>query len=137
MYWAGERLGKERLKTAYAFKRLLQQNGWEPLGTDFPVEDISPIKTFYAAAIRKDARGWPADGFQIENALTREEALKGMTIWAAKAQFDEDEKGSLEKGKAADFVILNEDIMKTPPEKLLQAQVLKTFVNGEKVYERK
>jgi predicted amidohydrolase YtcJ len=116
---------------------LLQQNGWEPLGTDFPVEDISPIKTFYAAAIRKDARGWPADGFQIENALTREEALKGMTIWAAKAQFDEDEKGSLEKGKAADFVILNEDIMKTPPEKLLQAQVLKTFVNGEKVYERK
>lgn len=137
MYWAGERLGKERLKNAYALKRLMQQNGWEPLGTDFPVEDISPIKTFYAAVVRKDAKGWPADGFQMENALSREEALRGMTIWAAKAQFDDDEKGSLEKGKFADFVILDHDLMKEAPEKLLQVQVLNTFLNGEKVYERK
>ncbi|MBS1621443.1 MAG: amidohydrolase [Bacteroidetes bacterium] len=137
MYWAGDRLGKERLKGAYAFKQLLQQNGWEPLGTDFPVEDISPIKTFYAAVVRKDAKGWPEGGFQMENALTREEALKGMTIWAAKAQFEEKEKGSLEKGKFADFIVLDNDLMTTAPEKLLEVNILKTFVGGEKVFEKK
>lgn len=137
MYWAGDRLGKERLKGAYAYKQLLVQNGWEPLGTDFPVEDIAPLKTFYAAVVRKDAKGWPDGGFQMENALSREEALRGMTIWAAKAQFEENEKGSLEKGKFADFVILDNDLMKEAPEKLLDVKVLKTFVGGEKVYERK
>ncbi|MFZ1313500.1 MAG: amidohydrolase, partial [Chitinophagaceae bacterium] len=109
MYWAGDRLGSERVKGAYAYKQLLQQNGWLPLGTDFPVEDISTFKTFYAAVVRKDAKGWPANGFQPENALTREEALRGMTIWAAKANFEEKEKGSLEEGKFADFVILDTD----------------------------
>jgi len=137
MYWAAERLGSERIKGAYAYKQLLDENGWIPLGTDFPVEDISPLKTFYAAVVRKDAKGWPANGFQMENALTREEALRGMTIWAAKANFEENEKGSLEKGKSADFVILDNDLMKEAPEKLLQVKVLKTFVNGEKVYEVK
>jgi predicted amidohydrolase YtcJ len=125
------------LKGAYAYKQLLVQNGWEPLGTDFPVEDIAPLKTFYAAVVRKDAKGWPDGGFQMENALSREEALRGMTIWAAKAQFEENEKGSLEKGKFADFVILDNDLMKEAPEKLLDVKVLKTFVGGEKVYERK
>ena len=137
MYWAGKRLGSDRVKGAYAYKQLLQQNGWMPLGTDFPVEDISTFKTFYAAVVRKDAKGWPASGYQMENALTREEALKGMTIWAAKANFEEMEKGSLEKGKLADFVILDGDIMKTVPEKLLQVKVLKTFLAGEQVYQRK
>jgi predicted amidohydrolase YtcJ len=137
MYWAGDRLGPERVKGAYAYKQLLEQNGWIPLGTDFPVEDISPFKTFYAAVVRKDAKGWPANGFQMENALTREEALRGMTIWAAKANFEETEKGSLEKGKFADFVILDNDLVKEVPGKLLQVKVLKTFVGGEKVYERK
>ena len=137
MYWAGDRLGTERVKGAYAYKQLLEQNGWIPLGTDFPVEDISPFKTFYAAVVRKDAKGWPANGFQMENALTREETLRGMTIWAAKANFEENEKGSLEKGKFADFVILDNDLMKEVPEKLLQVKVLKTFVGGEKVYEMK
>jgi predicted amidohydrolase YtcJ len=137
MYWAGDRLGPERVKGAYAFKQLLEQNGWIPLGTDFPVEDISPFKTFYAAVVRKDAKGWPANGFQMENALTREEALRGMTIWAARANFEETEKGSLEKGKFADFLILDNDLMKQVPEKLLQVKVLKTFVGGEKVYEQK
>jgi predicted amidohydrolase YtcJ len=137
MYWAGDRLGPVRVKGAYAYKQLLDQNGWIPLGTDFPVEDISPFKTFYAAVVRKDAKGWPADGYQTENALTREEALRGMTIWAAKANFEENEKGSLEKGKLADFVILDGDLMKEAPEKLLQVKVLKTFVGGEKVYERR
>jgi len=137
MYWAGDRLGPERVKGAYAYKQLLQQNGWEPLGTDFPVEDISPFKTFYAAVVRKDAKGWPANGYQMENALTREETIRGMTIWAAKANFEETEKGSLEKGKFADFIILDADLMKEAPEKLLGVKVLKTFVGGEKVYEMK
>ncbi len=137
MYWANARLGKDRVKGAYAYKQLLQQNGWLPLGTDFPVEDISPFKTFYAAVVRKDAKGWPDAGYQMENALTREEALRGMTIWAAKSNFEEQEKGSLEPGKLADFVILDQDIMKAKDADLLQITVLKTFSGGEKVYEKK
>jgi len=136
MYWAGERLGLVRVKGAYAYKQLLDQNGWLPLGTDFPVEDISPFKTFYAAVVRKDAKRCPPNGYQMENALSREETLKGMTIWAAKANFEEKEKGSLEKGKFADFVILDADLMKEAAEKLLSIKVLKTYLNGEKVYEK-
>lgn len=137
MYWAGDRLGKERLKGAYAYKQLLRQNQWIPLGTDFPVEDISPFKTFYAAVVRKDAKNWPADGFQMENALTREEAIRGMTIWAAQSNFEEKEKGSLEKGKMADFVILDMDLLKAPDTVLLKASVIKTYLGGELVYEAK
>jgi predicted amidohydrolase YtcJ len=134
MYWAGDRLGQERVKGAYAFKDLAEQNGWLPLGTDFPVEDISPFKTFYAAVARKDGKGWPANGYQMENALTREQTLKGMTIWAARSNFEETEKGSLEKGKFADFIILDRDLMKIPPEKILETKVVGTYVNGERVY---
>ena len=136
MYWAGDRLGKERVKGAYAYQQLLKQNGWIPLGTDFPVEDISPFKTFYAAVVRKDAKGWPENGFQMENALTREQALRGMTIWAAKSNFEEMEKGSLEAGKFADFIILDRDIMKVPEKELLQASVLETYVGGERVFKK-
>lgn len=134
MYWAGDRLGAERVKGAYAYQQLLQQNGWMPLGTDFPVEDISTFKTFYAAVVRKDAKGWPENGYQTENALTREQALRGMTIWAAKANFEETEKGSLEKGKLADFVILDKDLMKANASELLQISVLMTYLGGERVY---
>ncbi|HTD42503.1 MAG TPA: amidohydrolase [Mucilaginibacter sp.] len=137
MRWAGTRLGEKRLKTAYAYKQLLDQNGWLPLGTDFPVENIKPIYTFYAAVERKDLKGYPEEGFQPENAISRIEALKGMTIWAAKAQFEEKEKGSIEPGKYADFVILDNDIMKVQGSELPNVKVLKTFVNGEKVYEKK
>lgn len=136
MYWAGDRLGKERVKGAYAFKQLLQQNGWIPLGTDFPVEDISPFKTFLAAVVRKDAKGYPGSGFQMENALTREETIRGMTIWAAKANFMENEIGSLEKGKKADFIILDQDLMKVAPEQILDVKVKTTFLGGRKVYEQ-
>lgn len=134
MYWAGDRLGAERLKGAYAYKQLLAENNWMPLGTDFPVEEINPFKTFLAAVVRKDAKGYPAEGFQIENALTREETIKGMTIWAAKANRMEKEVGSLEKGKKADFIILDKDLMKVAPDSILNVKVLKTFVNGERVH---
>jgi len=134
MYWAEERLGKERLKGGYAFKQLLQQNGWLPLGTDFPVEDISPFKTFLAAVARKDAKGFPADGFQKENALSREETLRGMTIWAAKASFLEKEVGSLEAGKKADFILLDKDIMKVAENAILQVKVNATYLGGKKVH---
>jgi len=137
MYWAGQRLGAERLKGAYAYRQLLKQNGWIPLGTDFPVENINPLLTFYAATVREDAKGFPKGGFQMENALSPEEALRGMTIWAAKANFEEEEKGSLEKGKLADFVILDRDILKSTPQNILKTKVLKTYLNGEKVYEAK
>jgi predicted amidohydrolase YtcJ len=134
MYWAGDRLGKEREKGAYAFKWLTEQNGWIPLGTDFPVEDISPFKTFLAAVFRQDAKGYPAAGYQIENALTREQAIRGMTIWAAKSNFEEHEKGSLEKGKFADFIILDRDLMSIKAEEVLSTTVLATYLGGEKVY---
>jgi predicted amidohydrolase YtcJ len=137
MYWADDRLGPDRVKGAYAFKQLMDQNGWIPLGTDFPVEDISPFKTFFAAVIRKDAKGFPANGFQVENALSREQALRGMTIWAARSNFEEKEKGSLEVGKFADFIILDQDLMKISDTDILKASVLSTFVGGEKVFERK
>ena len=134
MYWAGDRLGSERLKGAYAFKWLLEQNGWLPLGTDFPVEDISPFKTFLAAVFRVDAKGYPAGGFQIENALTREQAIRGMTIWAAKADCLEKEIGSLEVGKKADFVILNKDLMEVPAAEVLQVKPEATYASGVKVF---
>lgn len=134
MYWAEERLGKDRIVYAYAYKKLLQQNGLLALGTDFPIENINPIYTFYAAVARKDLSGYPKNGFQMENALTREETLKGMTIWAAMANFEENEKGSLEVGKYADFVILNQDILKVEEPFIINTKVLFTFINGEKVY---
>jgi hypothetical protein len=137
MYWAGDRLGPVRIKNAYALKKLLQTNQWIPLGTDFPVEKINPIYTFYAAVARKDLNQWPKDGFQTENALSREEALKGMTTWAAKGSFEEGQKGSLEKGKFADFIILDKDIMTIPENEIPAVKVLATYSNGIKVYSPK
>lgn len=134
MYWAEERLGPERIKEAYANKDLLHENGWIPLGTDFPVEDISPFKTFLAAVFRQDARGYPKGGFQPENALNRQEAIRGMTIWAAKAAFLDNETGSIEEGKKADFIILDKNLMEIPENQVLETKVIATYSNGEKVY---
>ena len=134
MYWAEERLGNERLKGGYALQQLLQQNGWLPLGTDFPVEDISPFKTFLAAVFRQDAKGFPAAGFQPENALTREQTIRGMTIWAAKAAFLEKELGSLEPGKKADFIILDNDLLQIPQQQVLQTKPIATYLGGNKVF---
>ena len=134
MYWAGERLGAERLKGGYAYKQLLEQNNWLPLGTDFPVEEINPFKTFLAAVARQDSKGFPTGGFQMENALTREQTLRGMTIWAAKANRMEKQVGSLEIGKKADFILLDKDLMKVSTDSVLQVKVLKTYIGGERVY---
>jgi predicted amidohydrolase YtcJ len=134
MYWAAERLGNERMKGAYAYKQLMDQNGWIPLGTDFPVEDISPFKTFLASVGRVDAKGFPEGGFQYENALSREQTIRGMTIWAAKASFLEKEVGSLEAGKKADFIILAQDLMQVPVNKILDTKVVATFSGGKKVF---
>ena len=135
MYWAEDRLGPERIKTAYAYHDLLQQNGWLINGTDFPVEGISPLRTFYAAVARKDLKGWPEGGFQPENGLTREEALRSITIWPARGSFEEDFKGSIETGKAADFVMLDKDIMQVAEKELPTVNVLATYVNGELMYQ--
>ena len=134
MYWADERLGPERIKTAYAFKDLLQQNGYIALGSDFPVEFVNPLYGFHAAVARMDDKGYPEGGFQMENALSREEALRGMTIWAAHANFEDKTRGSIEKGKFADFVILEKDIMKIPLPEIRQVKVVRTVIGGESLY---
>lgn len=136
MPWAISRLGRNRLMRAYAYNDLKNQMGMIPLGTDFPVEDISPINTFYAAVVRKNLLGEPADGFQKENALSREDALRGMTIWAAIANFEEHKKGSLEVGKFADIVMLDRDLMSCEESTIPQTKVLMTIVNGEVVYQK-
>ena len=136
MKWADERLGSKRLNRAYAYKELLDWSGKIALGTDFPVEKVNPLLTFYSAVARKDVDGNPSDGFLKENALTRQEALKGMTIWAAYSNFEDSFKGSIEKGKFADFVILTKDIMKVPEQEITSAEVVATVVNGSIVFQK-
>lgn len=133
MYWAGERLGPEREQGAYAFKTLLDKAGLVALGTDFPVERVNPFHTFYAAVARKDLEHYPEGGYQMKDALSREEALKGMTIWAAYSNFEEGEKGSIEAGKWADFVVLSEDIMTVSEKRIPDLQARAVYLAGEKV----
>ncbi|MFT4752782.1 MAG: putative amidohydrolase YtcJ [Salibacteraceae bacterium] len=136
MYWAEERLGADRIETAYAYKDLLMQNYILALGTDFPIEDISPLKTFYSAVFRMDASGYPEGGFNPENALTPEEALKGITIWNAMSNFEEHVKGSLEVGKKANITMLNIDVLKVRAEDFKNVNVVTTIVDGEIVYQK-
>jgi len=133
MYWAEDRVGSERIKSSYAYKDLLNKYGKIALGTDFPVEKVSPLLTFYAAVARKDLNNYPENGFQMENALSREETLKGMTIWAAFSNFEELEKGSIEIGKFADFIILDKNIMEVDEAEIPYIKINETYVNGEKV----
>ena len=133
MYWAEDRLGPERVQGAYAFKKLLDKVGIVALGTDFPVERVSPFLTFYASVARKDLNQYPEGGFQMKDALSREETLRGMTIWAAYSNFEEDEKGSLEPGKFADFVILSNDIMTMAEEEIPNLKAEQVFLGGKRV----
>lgn len=137
MYWAEDRVGPNRIKGAYAYKTLLNKAGLVALGTDFPVENVNPMYTFYAATARKDLKQFPENGYRKEEGLSREETLKGMTIWAAYSNFEENEKGSIEIGKFADFIILDKDIMTCPEDEIPNIMVLKTYINGEKVFETK
>ena len=134
MYWAEDRLGSSRIKNAYQYQSLLKQNGMLADGSDYPVEDINPLYGFYAAVSRKDQKQFPTNGFQKENALTREQALRAMTIWAAYSNFEENEKGSIEKGKFADFVVLEKDLMQANENNLYSIKVLQTYVAGERVH---
>ena len=134
MYWAGDRLGEDRLKNAYAYQEQLDYAGIVALGTDFPVEKVNPMLTFYAAISRRDLNGYPKEGFQRENRLSRGSALLGMTRWAAYANFEEKQKGSIEIGKVADFVMLDRDIMEVTHRLIPGARVVATFLNGKIVY---
>ena len=130
MYWAEDRVG-DRISGAYAYKTLLKKSGVVALGTDFPVENVNPMHTFYAAVARKDLSQYPESGFQIQDALTREETLKGMTLWAAFANFEEEEKGSIEVGKFADFIITDQDIMTIDVDKIPATKIQSTYINGK------
>ena len=137
MYWLYDRIGKERAKYAYAYKELFEKSKVIAFGTDFPVEDISPIMTFYSATVRKDKDGYPEDGFQTENIINRADALQAMTIFGAYANFEEEEKGSIEFGKDADFIILDNDIIRSSEARIPNTNVVATFINGELVFNRR
>lgn len=134
MYWAEERLGPVRVKGAYAFKDLMNQNGLIAFGSDFPVEAVNPLFGFHSAVARQDAKNYPPGGYQMENAVDRKSALLAMTRWAAYACFEDQLRGSIAPGKQADFVILDRDIMLVPNAQLRQTKVQQTWINGERVY---
>jgi hypothetical protein len=134
MYWAEDRLGESRLAGAYANRALLNQSGRIALGTDFPVEEVNPFLTFYAAVARQDLEAYPEGGYLPENKLSRMEALSGMTLWGAYANFEEDQKGSIEVGKVADFVILDRDIIQISEKRIPKTRIVATFLNGNIVY---
>jgi predicted amidohydrolase YtcJ len=136
MPWAEARLGPVRVQGAYAWRSLLDRGNIVPAGSDFPVESPNPLLGFYAAITRQDRDGQPAGGWHPEQKMTRDEALKAFTIWGAMAGFREAEKGSLEVGKLADLVVLEEDIMTIAPERIPAVSVTMTVVGGAIAYER-
>jgi predicted amidohydrolase YtcJ len=136
MYWAGNRLGPTRLLGAYAWRALLQSGVIIPNGSDFPVEQVNPLISFHASVSRQDENNWPTGGWFAEQRMTRDEALKSMTLWPAIAAFQEGELGSLAPGKLADFVVLDQDIMSVAPERILATRVVATYLGGRPVYER-
>jgi predicted amidohydrolase YtcJ len=137
MYWAGKRLGPERLLGAYAWRSLLNTGVIIPNGSDFPVEYVNPLISFHAAIARQDANDYPVGGWFPDQRMTRDEALKSMTLWPAYSAFQEQELGSLTAGKRADFVVLDQDIMRVAPELVLKTTVLSTWVGGKPVYEQR
>ena len=137
MYWLKDRIGQNRADYAYAYQELLNKSKVIAFGTDFPVEDISPIMTFYSAVHRKDIEGYPESGFQMENSINKLDALSAMTSWGAYANFEEDEKGSIEVGKDADFIILDNDLLTSVENRIPLTNIVATFINGELVFNRR
>jgi len=107
-----------------------------PNGSDGPVENHNPFLGMYCAVTRKDELGLPEGGWHPEEAMTREEALRSFTTWAAWAAFEEDLKGSIEPGKLADFVLIDRDVMTCPADEIKDVQVLQTVLGGETVYQK-
>lgn len=136
MYWAATRLGPSHILGAYAWRSLLETGVIIPNGSDFPVERVNPLYSFHAAVSRQDEHDWPPGGWYPEQRMTRDEALKSMTIWPAYAAFQEQLMGSLTPGKLADFDVLDRDIMVVPASEILGTQVLATYIGGRAVYER-
>ena len=136
MYWAATRLGPSRVLGAYAWRSLLETGVIVPNGSDFPVERVNPLYSFHAAVSRQDDFNWPPGGWFPEQKMTRDEALKSMTIWPAFAAFQEQLMGSLTPGKLADFDVLDRDIMVVPASEILGTQVLATYIGGRAVFER-
>lgn len=137
MRWAEARVGQERVRGAYAWRSLLNTGVVIPNGSDFPVEEVNPLISFHSAVTRQDAKNWPAGGWHPDQAMTRDEALRAMTIWPAYAAFQEKELGSLTPGKYADFVVLDRDIMRVAPTEILGTRVLATYLGGKIVYQMK
>ena len=134
MYWVETRLGPERTRSTYTWRSLINSGSILPAGSDFPVESNNPLWGFYAAITRQDHQGWPEGGWFPEERMTREEALRAFTIWAAYAGFEEELKGSISKGKYADIVVLSKDIMTVPADEILKTEVAMTIVGGEIVH---
>jgi predicted amidohydrolase YtcJ len=135
MRWAETRLGPERIKGAYAWRSLLNTGVIIPDGSDFPVEEVNPLISFHSAVSRQDATNWPQGGWYPDQAMTRSEALKAMTIWPAYAGFQEKIMGSITPGKYADFVVLDKDIMTVPASDILATRVESTWIGGKAVYQ--
>lgn len=136
MYWAEERVGPDRIKGAYAWRSLMNSGSKIPCGSDFPIESNNPLLGIYAAVTRQDVKGYPEGGWYPEEKMTRLEALKGFTVWAAESMFLEEHKGSIEEGKLADFTVLSKDIMTIEPSEMLNTQVVYTIVGGKIVYKK-
>ena len=134
--WAIDRLGEQRIKEgAYVWQKLLQSGAKIVDGTDVPVEPIDPIANFYAAVTRRTLRGTPPGGYEPDQRMTREQALRSYTLDAAYGEFDEDLKGSVTTGKLADFTVFSKDIMKIPDDSILSTHIYMTIINGKVVYE--
>ncbi|MDX2416762.1 MAG: amidohydrolase [Xanthomonadales bacterium] len=134
MYWVEDRLGAERVLYAYAWRSLLDSGARLALGSDFPVEQVSPLLGIHAAVTRQDSKGWPPGGWYPQQKLSREEAVRGFTLDAAYAGFMEETVGSLESGKRADFIVLDQNIFEIEAAQIATAKVLQTWLNGELVY---
>jgi predicted amidohydrolase YtcJ len=137
MYWAERRIGAGRAYGAYAWRSLLDTGVPIPNGSDFPVEAVNPLLSFHSAVSRQDAANWPPGGWHPEQKMTRQEALRSLTIWPAYAAFQDSVMGSLTPGKYADFVVLDQDIMRVADDQILRTQVVATYIGGVAVFERK